>query len=101
MSENNNEVMDNEVEGIDLEPADYSVEEGGSGKAIGLTVGLITGAVALGAAAYKKIKSKKKDEQPKKKKAKKRLKWVEVEEVDEPENESVIEEEIDEEAAEK
>lgn len=95
MSENLNEVMENENNGevYDLEPEDYIVEEGGSGKVIALVVGSLAGAAALGIAAYKKLKSKKEDK-PKKKR--KKLMWVEVED-DEPEAIDSTAEEIDDE----
>lgn len=51
-------------------------EESGSGAGTAVVVGLITGAVAIGALAYKKIKAKK-DGKPRKRK---KLMWVEVEE---------------------
>lgn len=98
----NNEVMENQVNDETNITADYLVENSGSGRAIGLTVGLITGAIGLGTLAYKKFKSKKKkkkDEQPKKK-TKKRLKWVEVEEVDSTDEVPDIVEESEEEVTE-
>ncbi len=100
MSENLNEVMENEneVNVIDLEPGDYTVEEGGSGKVIALVVGGLAGAAALGVAAYKKLKAKQNDEKPKKK-VKKRLRLVEVE--DEPKVDDSTTEENDQEEAEK
>lgn len=95
----NNEVMENQVNDETDITADYLVENSGSGRAIGLTVGLITGAIGLGTLVYKKFKSKKKDEQPKKK-TKKRLKWVEVEEVDSTDEVPDIVEESEEEVTE-
>lgn len=97
MSEENKELMEitEENEVID---SDYcGVEEGGSGKAIALAAGVVTGVAALGVAVYKKLKAKKED---KPKKPKKRLRWVEV---DEEENDviDVESEEIDEEESEK
>lgn len=82
------EVIDNEENNvIDIE--DYTVEDCGSGKVIGLVVAGLTGAVALGAVAYKKIKAKK-DGKPKKKR--KKLMWVEVEDdVEEIDDEVVAE----------
>lgn len=96
-----NEVMETSGEINDIDDFNYSENECGSGKTVGLTIGLITGAVALGAAAYKKYKSKKKDGEQPKKKVKKRLRWVEVE--DDVDN-TIIDstaEEIDAEEAEK
>lgn len=100
MSENLNEVMENENNGevYDLEPEDYTVEEGGSGKVIALVVGGLTGAAALGIAAYKKLKSKKEDK-PKKKR--KKLMWVEVEDGEPEVIDSTAEEIDDEEESEK
>lgn len=100
MSENLNEAMENENNGevYDLEPGDYTVEEGGSGKVIALVVGGLAGATALGVAAYKKLKAKKEDK-PKKKR--KKLMWVEVEDDDPEVIDSTAEEIDDEEESEK
>jgi hypothetical protein len=77
MSENLEKMETIENGEIDvIDDVDYTEVEGGSGKVIGLVVAGLTGAAALGAVAYKKIKAKK-DGQPKKKR--KKLMWVEVE----------------------
>lgn len=102
--EMNNELMTIESEESTNSATDnYSEANGGSGKAIGMTMSLVIGLIGLGAMGYKKYKSKKSEEQPKKKKTKKRLKWVDVEETEESESkeeEDVVSEEIDDEATE-
>lgn len=97
MEENKNELMEL-AEETTVEDVDYAEVEGGSGKVIGLVVAGLTGVVALGAVAYKKIKAKK-DGEPKKKR--KKLMWVEVEDdVEKTENEvaegEVVEEDSEE-----
>lgn len=97
MNEEKNELMETTEENTDIIDCDYyEVEEGGSGKAIALAAGLVTGIAALSVAVYKKLKAKK-DDKPKQKKPKKRLRWVEV---DEEENEVVESKEIDDEETE-
>lgn len=79
MSEIKDEVMEtieNEEVSV-VNDYDYTEDEGGSGKVIGLVVAGVAGAAALGVAAYKKLKAKTGEEKPKKKR--KKLMWVEVE----------------------
>lgn len=96
MNEEKMEVMEANNEEFDVvDDIDYEVSEGGSGKVIALVVGGLAGAAALGAAAYKKLKSNK-DDKPKKK-VKKRLRWVEVEDNVDEDVADVETEEIDQE----
>lgn len=92
MEDNKMEMMEKEeVEVMDLVPseADDTMDESGSGKILGLVLAGLAGAATLGVVAYKKIKSKKEDKKPRKKK---RLRWVEVD--DEEEFEEDLEENI-------
>ena len=92
MEDNKMEMMEKEeVEVMDLVPseADDTMDESGSGKVLGLVLAGLAGAATLGMVAYKKIKSKKEDKKPRKKK---RLRWVEVD--DEEEFEEDLEENI-------
>ena len=84
MNEETMEMMDvTENEAVESEMDNYT-EDPGSGKGLGLVLAGVAGAVAVGAAMYKKLKAKK-DDKPRKRK---KLMWVEVE--DEPAEEDII-----------